>query len=105
MGSHLLVHPQKETYKGNVNTLGPRACYDEGTQTRSFCYVRDLIAGMYKLMNNDHFQGPVNIGNPTEITIKELAKKELNWEPKVDIETGLQKTIKYFEALVEQETA
>jgi len=127
------VHPQPETYKGNVNTIGPRACYDEGkrcaetlffdyhrqhdlkikvmrifntygprmhpndgrvvsnfivqalkgeditiygegTQTRSFCYVDDLIDGMYKLMNSrDGFTGPVNIGNPTEFTMMELA--------------------------------
>jgi UDP-glucuronate decarboxylase len=127
------VHPQPETYKGNVNTIGPRACYDEGkrcaetlffdyhrqhdlkikvmrifntygprmhpndgrvvsnfivqalkgeditiygegTQTRSFCYVDDLIDGMYRLMNSrDGFTGPVNIGNPTEFTMMELA--------------------------------
>jgi UDP-glucuronate decarboxylase len=127
------VHPQPESYKGNVNTIGPRACYDEGkrcaetlffdyhrqhelkikvmrifntygprmhpndgrvvsnfivqalkdeditiygegTQTRSFCYVDDLIDGMYSLMNSrDGFTGPVNIGNPTEFTMIELA--------------------------------
>lgn len=128
------IHPQPETYRGSVNTIGPRACYDEGkrcaetlffdyyrqhnlnikvmrifntygpnmhpedgrvvsnfimqalrgdditiygdgSQTRSFCYVEDLIDGMYKLMNSPRdFTGPVNIGNPGEFTIKELAE-------------------------------
>jgi UDP-glucuronate decarboxylase len=128
------VHPQPESYWGNVNTIGPRACYDEGkrcaetlffdyhrqhgvaikvmrifntygprmhpndgrvvsnfivqalkgqditiygegNQTRSFCYVDDNIDGMYRLMNSkDGFTGPVNIGNPGEFTMLELAK-------------------------------
>ena len=126
-------HPQKESYFGNVNTVGIRSCYDEGKrvaeslcfayklqhnadvcvarifntygskmalndgrvvsnfivqalqnkpitiygdgfQTRSFCYVSDLIEGLYKLMNKDNFMGPVNLGNPDEFTIKELAE-------------------------------
>ena len=127
------IHPQPESYRGNVNTLGPRACYDEGKrcaetlffdyhrqhgvaikvmrifntygprmhpndgrvvsnfivqalknqditiygdgkQTRSFCYVDDNIEGMYRLMNSrDGFTGPVNIGNPGEFTMLELA--------------------------------
>jgi UDP-glucuronate decarboxylase len=125
-------HPQKESYWGHVNTIGPRSCYDEGKriaetlmmdyhrqnavdirivrifntygprmavndgrvvsnfivqalrnepitiygdgqQTRSFCYVSDLIEGIYRLMNTEDFTGPVNIGNPTEFTIRELA--------------------------------
>lgn len=129
-----LEHPQKESYRGNVNTIGPRACYDEGkrvaetlffdyhrqhnleikvirifntygprmaqndgrvvsnfilqalrnepiqiygdgNQTRSFCYVSDLIEGMYRMMNTDDFTGPVNIGNPGEFTMIELAEK------------------------------
>jgi len=129
-----LEHPQKESYRGNVNTIGPRACYDEGKrvaetlffdyhrqhrvdirivrifntygprmaendgrvvsnfiiqalrnknitiygegeQTRSFCYVSDLVDGLYRLMNKEDFLGPVNIGNPGEFTIKELAEK------------------------------
>ena len=49
--------------------------YGKGDQTRSFCYVDDLIEGMYRLMNREEFQGPVNIGNPEEYTIKELAEK------------------------------
>ena len=187
------VHPQPESYKENVNTIGPRACYDEGkrcaetlffdyhrqhelkikvmrifntygprmhpndgrvvsnfivqalkgeditiygegTQTRSFCYVDDLIDGMYRLMNSrDGFTGPVNIGNPTEFTMIELAnlvieltnsksklsyrplpqddplqrkptialaKKELDWEPKIQLLDGLKSTIKYFDGII-----
>ncbi len=129
------VHPQTEDYRGNVNPLGPRACYDEGkrcaetlffdywrqhklrikvarifntygprmhpndgrvvsnfivqalrnepitlygdgTQTRSFCYVDDLIEGFVRLMNSDdEFTGPVNLGNPGEFSMIELAEK------------------------------
>ena len=180
------VHPQPESYWGNVNTIGPRACYDEGkrcaetlffdyhrqhdvaikvmrifntygprmhpndgrvvsnfivqalkdqditiygqgNQTRSFCYVDDNIEGMYRLMNSrDGFTGPVNIGNPGEFTMLELAqlvieltnsksklvfmplpqddpmqrkpvidlaKKELDWEPKINLREGLVKTL------------
>jgi UDP-glucuronate decarboxylase len=187
------VHPQPETYKGLVNPIGPRACYDEGKrcaetlffdyhriynmkikvmrifntygprmdpndgrvvsnfivqalkgeditifgngkQTRSFCYVDDLIDGMIKLMNSrDDFTGPVNIGNPGEFTMLELAEKvieitdsksklvymalpqddpmqrqpditlakqELAWEPKINLENGLTKTIEYFKTIV-----
>ncbi|WP_296700278.1 UDP-glucuronic acid decarboxylase family protein [Algoriphagus sp.] len=187
------VHPQPESYKGSVNTLGIRACYDEGKrcaetlffdyyrqhkvaikvmrifntygprmhpndgrvvsnfivqalkgqditiygdgkQTRSFCYVDDNIEGMYRLMNSrDGFTGPVNIGNPGEFTmlelanlvieltnsksklvflplpqddpmqrrpVIELAKKELDWEPKVALREGLTKTIEYFEGVI-----
>ncbi|MDX2028953.1 MAG: UDP-glucuronic acid decarboxylase family protein [Alphaproteobacteria bacterium] len=128
------VHPQTEDYWGNVNPIGPRACYDEGkrcaetlffdyrrqhglnikvarifntygprthpndgrvvssfivqalegksltlhgdgNQTRSFCYVDDLVDGLIKLMASpDDFTGPVNLGNPGEFTIKELAE-------------------------------
>ena len=128
------VHPQPETYRGNVNPIGIRSCYDEGKrvaetlffdyhrqhnvdirvvrifntygprmnpddgrvvsnfimqalhneditiygdgrQTRSFCYVDDLIDGMYRMMNTDGFTGPVNLGNPGEFTMLELAEK------------------------------
>lgn len=128
------VHPQVETYRGNVNTLGPRACYDEGkrcaeslvmdhrrregvdtrivrifntygprmalddgrvvsnfiaqalrgaditiygdgSQTRSFCYVDDLIDGLVRLMEHPSEPGPVNIGNPDEFTMRELAEE------------------------------
>ena len=127
------VHPQVESYKGNVNTLGPRACYDEGkrvaetlfmdyhrkynldirlvrifntygpnmarndgrvvsnfiiqalknepitiygdgNQTRSFCYVSDLVEGLCNTMSSDEIM-PINLGNPDEFTIKELAEK------------------------------
>lgn len=108
--------------------------FGDGKQTRSFCYVDDNIEGMYRLMNSrDGFTGPVNIGNPGEFTmlelaqlviemtgsksqlvflplpqddpmqrqpIIELAKKELDWEPKVDLRTGLVKTIAYFDQLL-----
>ena len=108
--------------------------YGDGMQTRSFCYVDDLIDGMYALMNSrDGFTGPVNIGNPGEFTMLELAelileltgsksklvflplpqddplqrqpdialaKKELNWEPKVSLREGLEKTIVYFDNLL-----
>jgi len=185
-----LEHPQQENYRGNVNPLGPRACYDEGkrcaeslmfdykrmfdldikivrifntygpnmdpndgrvvsnfivqalankpltmygdgTQTRSFCYVDDLIDGILALMNTEKgITGPVNIGNPKEFTLLELAqhvkeltacsqplifkplpeddpvrrkpdislaKQLLGWEPKIDLRTGLIKTIRYFD--------
>ena len=102
--------------------------YGDGSQTRSFCYVDDLIEGMVRLMNCMH-NGPINIGNPNEFTIKELATKviekinpnleiiyqplpeddplqrkpdislakaELEWEPKIQIEEGLDKIIPWF---------
>jgi UDP-glucuronate decarboxylase len=182
------VHPQPESYWGNVNPIGIRSCYDEGKrcaetlffdyhrqnqvdirvvrifntygprmladdgrvvsnfivqalqgqditvygegqQTRSFCYVDDLIEGFVGLMNQDQVIGPMNIGNPNEFTILELAQKVieltgsksqivyrpmpeddpkqrkpditqakavLGWEPKVQLEAGLKKTIEYF---------
>jgi UDP-glucuronate decarboxylase len=127
------VHPQPESYRGSVNPIGPRACYDEGkraaetlfvdyhrmnkvdvrivrifntfgprmhpydgrvvsnfirqaltgqditifgdgSQTRSFCYRDDLVEGIIRLMNSEQFTGPVNIGNPGEFTIRELAE-------------------------------
>ncbi len=126
------VHPQPETYWGNANPIGTRACYDEGkrcaealmfayhrqngvdirvvrifntygprmlendgrvvsnfivqalrghdmtvygdgSQTRSFCYVDDLVDGLIKMMNHDELYGPVNLGNPGEFTVLELA--------------------------------
>lgn len=133
------IHPQPETYKGNVNCIGPRACYDEGkraaetlffdyyrqhrinirvmrifntygprmhpndgrvvsnfvvqalknqeitvygdgSQTRSFCYVDDLIDGIIHMMNApDELVGPINFGNPEEFTILELAEKILDF--------------------------
>ena len=181
------MSPQKEEYWGHVNSVGPRAVYDEakrfseamtmayhrhhgvdtrivrifntygprmrlndgralpnfvfqalsgqaltiygdGKQTRSFCYVDDLIEGIYKLMLSDEHM-PVNIGNPQEITILEFAerirkhfdnvpeiifealpqddpkrrcpdiskaKRILNWEPKINLEEGLKRTLAYF---------
>ena len=103
--------------------------YGDGSQTRSFCYVDDMIQGMIKMMNSDNFIGPVNLGNPGEFTILELgkmilkltenkskivyqslpmddpkqrqpdislAKKELNWQPEINLEQGLISTIEFF---------
>ncbi|MDR3290289.1 MAG: SDR family oxidoreductase [Rickettsiales bacterium] len=141
-----LEHPQKENYRGNVNPIGIRACYDEGkrcaeslmfdyhreegvdikivrifntygknmnpndgrvvsnficqalrgenitiygtgNQTRSFCYVDDLIEIIIKMMNSEKgFTGPMNIGNPSEFTMKELAEKiiaKVGWQGKI----------------------
>jgi len=190
------VHPQPEGYRGNVNPIGPRACYDEGkrcaetlffdyyrqlkikikvirifntygpkmqpddgrvisnfivqalknkditiygdgSQTRSFCYVDDLVEGIIKMMNSrEDFVGPVNLGNPMEFSILglakkiikltdskskiiykplpeddpkqrqpdiKLAKKELNWGPKIQLDEGLIMTINYFERLLSNE--
>jgi UDP-glucuronate decarboxylase len=187
------VHPQPESYWGNVNPIGIRSCYDEGKraaetlffdyhrmhnvrikvmrifntygprmaeadgrvvsnfivqalrhqditiygdglQTRSFCYVDDLLNGMMALMaSDDAITGPVNIGNPGEFTIRELAeqvifitgstssiiekplpqddprqrrpdigmaKSVLGWEPKIQLQQGLNKTIDYFRGVV-----
>lgn len=108
--------------------------YGDGKQTRSFCYVDDLVEGMVRMMNSrDGFTGPVNLGNPGEFTmlelaekvikltgstskivyqplpqddptqrkpVIELAKKELDWEPKIMLDEGLQKTIEYFRGCV-----
>lgn len=189
------VHPQVETYRGLVNPIGIRACYDEGKrcaeslffdyyreygvpikvirifntygphmdpydgrvvsnfiiqalrgvpitmygdglQTRSFCYVDDLINGMIAMMFNSpkNFVGPVNLGNPNEFNLLELAEEVLeltgssseiifkklpkddpcrrrpdislaeavlDWQPMVSLKEGLQKTISYFENVLE----
>src|SRR5499427_4725426 len=89
-----LEHPQKETYWGNVNPVGPRGVYDgravpafmsqalrnedvtvfgDGSQTRSFTYITDLVDGIIRLMLSDQ-NDPINIGNPREMTIKEIAE-------------------------------
>ncbi|KAL7537294.1 hypothetical protein ACHAXR_007719 [Thalassiosira sp. AJA248-18] len=186
------IHPQPESYWGNVNTIGPRSCYDEGkrvaetmmysykhqnnvdvrvarifntfgprmhpndgrvvsnfiiqslqdkpltiygdgSQTRSFQYVSDLVDGLHALMNGD-YDMPVNLGNPDEYTVKKFAefikettgsgseisflpatkddptqrkpdistaKKQLDWEPKVTVKEGLQKTIAYFSRVLD----
>jgi len=112
----------------------PLTIYGDGSQTRSFCYVSDLVEGFVALMNNDKgLVGPVNLGNPGEFTMLELAetvkrltksssaieflplpqddpkqrqpdislaKKELNWEPTIALEEGLDHTISYFRALI-----
>ncbi len=187
------VHPQKEDYWGNVNTIGPRSCYDEGkrcaetlffdyhrqnkvnikvarifntygprmhpedgrvisnfivqaltnqditvygdgSQTRSFCYVDDMTEGLILMMNGpDDLIGPINLGNPDECSILQLAemiirmtdsrskiifkllpqddpirrcpditlaKEGLNWEPTIELEEGIRRTIEYFRDLV-----
>jgi UDP-glucuronate decarboxylase len=186
------VHPQREDYRGAVNPIGPRSCYDEGkraaeslfmdefrmygtkicvarifntygpkmhpydgrvvsnfirqaltdepitifgdgSQTRSFCYYDDFLDGLIRLMEDETgFVGPVNLGNPNEFTIRELgelvwktlgkepkfvfkelpvddpcrrrpdislAKEKLGWEPKVQIEEGLRKTVEWFRSI------
>jgi UDP-glucuronate decarboxylase len=187
------VHPQLESYWGNVNPIGPRACYDEGKrcaetlffdyyrqhalpikvarifntygprmhpndgrvvsnfivqalkgeaitlfgdglQSRSFCYVDDLVDALVRLMNSPlKVTGPINLGNPKEFTMRQLAEKiiaatgsrsrvefrplpqddprqrqpdiglarqELGWQPTVELDEGLQKTIQYFDELL-----
>jgi UDP-glucuronate decarboxylase len=108
--------------------------YGDGQQTRSFQYVDDLVEGMIRMMaTGDEFTGPVNIGNPNEFTILQLAelvieltkskskiirmplppddptqrqpniglaKKELDWEPKIQLKEGLIKTIDYFASII-----
>ncbi len=189
------VHPQQESYWGNVNPIGIRACYDEGkrcaetlffdyyrqnnvnirvvrifntygprmhpndgrvisnfivqalsgdpitifgdgSQTRSFCFVDDMVEGLIRMMNApDDLTGPVNLGNPAEYTMLDLARhiitltgsgspiafhapsmddpqrrrpdiglarERLGWEPGIDIQTGLKKTIAYFKRLLEE---
>ena len=186
-------HPQRESYWGNVNPIGPRSCYDEGKrcaetlffdywrqykvpikvarifntygprmhpndgrvvsnfimqalrgepitlygdgeQTRSFCYVDDLVDGLIRLMDSpESFTGPVNLGNPVELQVRDLAQRvvaltgsrsmityrplpqddprqrkpdttlatqALGWTPSVDLETGLKRTIAYFDDLL-----
>ena len=113
----------------------PLEIFGDGEQTRSFCYVSDLIDVILKMMNKDDFIGPVNIGNPGEFTIRELAEKilkltgsrskiqvrqersddpvrrrpdislareKLGWEPSVDLDEGLGKTIEYFEKVLKE---
>jgi UDP-glucuronate decarboxylase len=186
------VHPQPESYRGNVNPIGLRACYDEGKrcaetlffdyhrenkvdvrvvrifntygpkmlpddgrvvsnfivqalkgeditiygdgfQTRSFCYMDDLLEAMVRTMEQEQTVGPINIGNPKEFTIRELAETVLSkvqssskivemplpaddptqrkpdiskaqeilgWEPKIQLDQGLDKTIPYFKDIL-----
>ena len=108
--------------------------YGDGEQTRSFCFVDDLLDGIQLFMNSeDDFRGPVNLGNPIQSTILELAQKiisltgsnsriinepipeddpkkrqpdislameNLNWEPKIELDDGLERTIKYFSEII-----
>jgi UDP-glucuronate decarboxylase len=76
-GPRMLAHDGRVVSNFIVQALRGEdiTVYGEGSQTRSFCYVDDLIDGMVRLMNSENFIGPVNIGNPEEFTIKELAMK------------------------------
>jgi len=109
--------------------------YGDGSQTRSFCYVDEMVDGMIRFMNSpEDFTGPVNMGNPHEFTIRELAEKviqltgskskivhkplpaddplqrqpdiklakqKLNWDPKINLDEGLKKTIEYFKTVID----
>jgi nucleoside-diphosphate-sugar epimerase len=184
-----LIHPQTETYWGNVNPIGPRSVYDEakrfsealtmayhrargvdvgivrifntygprlqggdgrvvsnfitqaisgqamtiygdGSQTRSFCYIDDLVRGLIAMLDEPTLTGPVNLGNPAECTVKDLcelvryltesssriiieplpiddptrrcpdismAVESLRWQPTIDLQEGLRRTIKWFQ--------
>lgn len=114
----------------------PITIYGDGSQTRSFCYVSDLVEAIVCMMNRAEFAGPVNLGNPTEYTIKQiaevvvsmtgskskieyqplpqddprqrkpdisLARERLGWEPTVELEEGLKRTIAYFDELLKRE--
>ena len=114
----------------------PLTIYGKGQQTRSFCFVDDLVDGFIRMMNTDDFVGPVNLGNPNEITVKELAerilkkvgskseieyralpsddpvrrqpditlaKNKLGWEPKIDLDDGLNRTLADFRKRLESE--
>jgi UDP-glucuronate decarboxylase len=116
----------------------PITIYGTGEQSRSFCYVSDNLAGLIKLMNKPGLHTPVNIGNPIELTMKQIAtlvlkltgsnvevtyhplpgddpkqrrpdiskaKAEFGWEPIIDLETGLKKTISYFRERLEIQEA
>ncbi|MDP6128736.1 MAG: SDR family oxidoreductase [Planctomycetota bacterium] len=113
----------------------PITLFGDGSQTRSFCYVDDLIEGILRMMQSKDFIGPVNLGNPGEFTVMELAQKviqltnsrsqviprekreddpirrrpdislaqqKLGWQPQVPLEEGLQKTIAYFDGLLQE---
>ena len=113
----------------------PITLFGDGSQTRSFCYVDDLIEGTLRMMQSEDFIGPVNLGNPGEFTVMELAQKviqltnsrsqvipqekreddptrrrpdislaqqKLGWQPQVPLEEGLQKTIAYFDGLLQE---
>lgn len=130
------MHPNDGRVVSNFITQAlandPITVFGDGTQTRSFCYVDDLVEGLMRLMNGpDEFVGPLNLGNPNEFTVLELAQKiikltrstseivfkpipqddpkqrqpcidlardRLGWSPKVELDKGLKRTIKYFKS-------
>ena len=108
--------------------------FGDGSQTRSFCYIDDMVKGIVNAMDMEDFAGPINLGNPEEYTIRELAgeiikltnsrsklnfsrlpdddpsrrrpdialaKEKLSWEPEIDIEIGLKKTIEFFKNIID----
>ena len=111
----------------------PLTVFGDGSQTRSFCYVDDLVEGIWRLLASD-YHGPVNVGNPREMTIREfadqvieltgsvstvtyqdlpeddpkvrqpdisLARSVLGWEPKIELEEGLERTLGWFRTRVQ----
>jgi len=132
------MHPHDGRVVSNFITQAlknePLTIYGDGDQTRSFCYVSDMVDGLVRLMKSpESFTGPVNLGNPVEFTIRELAekvitltgsrskiesmplppddprqrqpdialaKRELGWQPKVQLDEGLAKTIQYFDEML-----
>ena len=132
------MHPEDGRVVSNfiVQALQGQALtlYGEGGQTRSFCFVDDMVEGLLRLMASpEEFTGPVNLGNPVETSVRELAerirkltgstspleflplppddpgqrkpdislaRRELSWEPRVDLDEGLERTISYFRALL-----
>jgi UDP-glucuronate decarboxylase len=134
------MHPQDGRVVSNFIVQALRGSditvYGDGSQTRSFCYVSDLLDGMVKLMEHPTLTGPVNIGNPNEFTIRQLAeevvaltgskskivqhplpgddprqrqpdialaRRELEWEPRVALREGLVKTVAYFDELLRRQ--
>ena len=125
-----------DVYKRQVQALKNEdiTIYGDGSQTRSFQFIDDLINGILAMMSSNDFIGPVNLGNPDEFTIKELAEKvlellpdsqskiiykdlpqddprqrkpdiqlakeKLNWEPSIDLNDGLLRTIEYFKQVI-----
>lgn len=132
------MHPDDGRVVSNFITQAlrnqPITIYGDGSHTRSFCYVDDLVDGLVRMMENTATIGPINLGNPVEMTVGDLAstivrlvgssshiayqpipdddprkrqpdialaKKYLDWEPKVNLEDGLKKTIAYFRGVLQ----
>lgn len=77
--------------------------FGTGEQTRSLCYVDDLADGLVRLMRGpEEVTGPINPGNPQELSIGELAKRHSDWKPRTPLEDGLSRTIAYLDALLRE---